>query len=364
MKLQQEFYKLPLTFDVERLKQEVEQFTDKDWTAHHENFKGNSAIPLIAVNGEFNNEFKGEMLPTPALDKCDYIKQVIASFGEVIGRSRLMRLAPGAEVPLHSDINYHWYKRVRIHIPITTEPSVEFHCGDKSVHMAAGECWIFDSWKYHRVVNASENYRVHLVIDIAGSSRFWELINEHSAISQNNYTHNNNVKFIPYSPKNLSDFITEKNNFPIIMQPAEIELLSKDLLAEVDLYKNNSAEEVALFRKLLTNFYLDWRELWAQFGYEKLGWPKYHKLREQLMQHIASLNDSVKVDDTTSATTILIHLILGPSMSTELIKTRNQSAPSATASATTKPPSAHLSRNSDCHCGSGKKFKHCHGQLN
>ncbi|MCL1144810.1 aspartyl/asparaginyl beta-hydroxylase domain-containing protein [Shewanella sp. 10N.261.52.F9] len=369
MKLAQEFYKLPLTFDIERLKQEVSKFTEQEWVAHHESFKGNSAIPLVSVNGEFNNDFKGQMLPTSALEKCAYIQQVIASFDEVIGRSRLMRLGPGAEVPLHSDINYHWYKRVRIHIPIITEPNVEFHCADKQVHMAAGECWIFDSWKYHRVANLSDCHRVHLVIDIAGSSRFWEMVNQRAAIFENQFNHLNNVKHLPYSSDNPSRFITEKSNFPIIMPPAEIELLAQDLFTEITSFVSNNKQEVDAFTQRVTNFYLDWREVWSQYECDKQGWPKYHQLRQELLQSIASLNDKVKVDESTSAATILLHLIVGPAMSTELASPSNTGKTAAASniqqatSTSSKQSTASLSRNSDCHCGSGKKYKHCHGQL-
>ena len=116
------------------------------------------------------------MLPTPALERSSYIKQVLASFRSEFGRSRLMRLGGGSEVPAHADITYHWYNRVRIHVPITTDPGVAFYCNQKKVHMAQGEAWIFDSWKVHRVVNPGSNARVHLVVDTAGSADFWEMV--------------------------------------------------------------------------------------------------------------------------------------------------------------------------------------------
>jgi len=80
---------------------------------------------------------------------------------------RLMRLNAGCEVSPHVDFNYHWYSRVRIHIPIVTNPQVIFYCGDQQIHMQAGECWIFDSWRRHKVINSSDQDRVHLVIDTA-----------------------------------------------------------------------------------------------------------------------------------------------------------------------------------------------------
>lgn len=369
MKLAKEFYKLPLTFDVERLKNEVLQFSEQDWAAHHESFKGNSAVPLVSVNGELNNYFKGQMLPTPALEQCSYMQQVIASFGEVIGRSRLMRLAPGAEVPLHSDINYHWYKRVRIHIPIVTEPSVLFHCADKTVHMAAGECWIFDSWKYHRVANNSECDRVHLVIDIAGSSRFWNMVNHESAHIGHNYVMPRPARHLQYSADNAVTFRTEKVNFPVIMPPAEIELLSNDLMQAIEDYDGNNSEDVVKFKQFIVDFYFDWRELWSQYECDKQGWPLYHQLRERLMQQVSAFNDRVNIDEATSAATILAHLIVAPSMSTELadlvpVMKRPLVLDKQKKNASPNSNTAALSRNRVCECGSGKKFKHCHGQLN
>ena len=56
-----------------------------------------------------------------------------------------------------------------MHIPVVTWPEVRFHCGDESVHMAAGEAWLFDNWRRHSVVNPTDNDRVHLVADTFGN---------------------------------------------------------------------------------------------------------------------------------------------------------------------------------------------------
>jgi len=151
MKLKREFYKLPVQFDAARLAAEAEQFSEQEWREHPQKYQGNSSVPLITVNGGINDAIDGPMATTELLARCPYIQQVLAAFNTVFGRSRLMRLAPGSEVPTHNDVHYYWRNRVRIHIPIITEPSVQFICGKKSVHMAAGEAWIFDSWKPHRV---------------------------------------------------------------------------------------------------------------------------------------------------------------------------------------------------------------------
>ncbi len=101
---------------------------------------------------------------------------MLASFETVFGRSRLMRLEGKSEATLHVDTNYYWADRVRIHVPILTSPVIEFICNEKSLHMAAGEAWIFDAWKLHNVLNPTGDQRIHLVADTVGSAAFWDLV--------------------------------------------------------------------------------------------------------------------------------------------------------------------------------------------
>jgi hypothetical protein len=388
MKLPHEFYQLPYTFDVSQLTNEVEKFTESDWVTHHEGFQGNSAIPLISVNGEFNNDFKGPMKPTSALEKSPYIKQILASFGEVLSRSRLMRLAPGAQVPLHSDINYHWYKRVRVHIPITTTEQVQFFCHDKQVHMGAGECWIFDSWKLHKVENNSDQYRVHLVVDLAGSSQFWRTVFQHSRSIADQKSTLLNSQFIGFQANLPSAFTTEQFNSPVIMPAAEIEYLTNELLAEINHNTQNATEEVSAFTLLMAEFVADWRMLWLQFECTKAGWVHYHALREQTMIKALQCAKSLELMHSGSAIKAFEQLVIVACMNIELseqhqgssnksaagapnIMTKSAAkgavsknhpakAPSAARASTFTAPQ---SRNSPCPCGSGERYKACHGKV-
>jgi hypothetical protein len=383
MKLPHEFYQLPYTFDVGQLTKEIEQFTESDWVTHHEGFQGNSAIPLISVNGEFNNDFKGPMKPTLALDKSPYIKQILASFGEVLSRSRLMRLSPGAQVPLHSDINYHWYKRVRVHIPITTTEQVQFFCHDKQVHMGAGECWIFDSWKHHKVENNSDQYRVHLVIDLAGSSQFWRTVFQHSRSIVDDQSTALSSQFVGFNPDSPATFITEQFNVPIIMPVVEVEYLTNELLTEINHNAQNTTEEVSAFRLLMAEFVADWRMLWLQFECTKAGWAHYHALRQQTMVKASQCAKSLQLMHSGSAMKAFEQLVIVACMNVELSEQyqgSNKSAaatpnvvaksgvrknhPAKAATATTASPIAvPQSRNSPCPCGSGERYKACHGKV-
>ena len=175
MKLSRPFIKLPFRFDVDQLRREVEAFPADAWAKHPNNIPGNSALRLITVGGTENDDVAGAMAPTPHLQSSPYIQQVLSHFGVVWSRSRLMRLGPGSSVPEHTDINYHWFHRVRLHVPIVTTPDVRFHCDGEEVHMAPGEAWIFDNWRVHKVDNGSDISRVHLVADTTGNGRFWDL---------------------------------------------------------------------------------------------------------------------------------------------------------------------------------------------
>ena len=94
MRLNRPFIRLPYQFDAARLAAEVERFSNQQWMPHPSGLPGNSAIALISSGGGDNNSFEGEKHPTPHLARCPYMQQVMASFGEVLSRSRLMR--PGA----------------------------------------------------------------------------------------------------------------------------------------------------------------------------------------------------------------------------------------------------------------------------
>jgi hypothetical protein len=178
MKLPVPFIQLPLLFDAGALRREIAAFHEGMWTAHPTGMPGNSALPLVTVEGDpaRGDALDGPMRPTPALRQSPYLQQVLASLDAVIGRVRLMRLAGNAEVRSHIDTDYYWHERVRVHVPIVTQPSVRFSCGDQHVNMAAGECWIFDTWRLHHVANENDDARIHLVVDTVGGAGFWNTV--------------------------------------------------------------------------------------------------------------------------------------------------------------------------------------------
>ncbi len=234
MKLDAEFIRLPLTFDAGRLAEEVAQFSEQDWRGHPQDVGGNFRLPLIAAGGDPNDdEVKGEMAPTPHLERCEYLRQVLASLDTVLGRTRLMRIDGNAEATMHVDDNYYWVDRVRVHVPIVTSPEIEFVCGENTVHMPAGEAWLFDTWRMHNALNPTGERRIHLVADTVGSEGFWRLVQggERPFVEGGDPAPSEHV---PYDPGASAEVETERTNFPVVMSPGEQERLAESLFDDLD----------------------------------------------------------------------------------------------------------------------------------
>ena len=316
MKLDTEFVKLPLTFDVEWMVAEVEAIPESDWRPHPQGHPGNSALPLIALGGNpMDDGVAGTMLPTPHLEQCEYLRQVLASFQTVFGRSRLMRLEGKSEATLHVDTNYYWADRVRIHVPITTSPVIEFICNERSVHMAAGEAWIFDAWRLHNVLNPTGDRRIHLVGDTVGSAAFWSLVERGERPFGDNGAEPTEPRRVAYQPGQAVPLETERTNYPLVMGPWEQEWLAG--LLEGDLRESES-EEARTFRAALNSFRRDWRVAWARYGESQEGWPVFDRLRQGVDQKIAPLEGRLKLSNNTDAVEIARQWLIRPALSPQL----------------------------------------------
>ncbi|MDX1460991.1 MAG: aspartyl/asparaginyl beta-hydroxylase domain-containing protein [Xanthomonadales bacterium] len=370
MKLDTEFIKLPLLFDVERLQHEIAQFSEDEWMSHTTGFTGNLSIPLIALDGEFNDAMHGPMKPTPALARCEYIRQIMTEFGEVFGRSRLMRLEPGSTVPPHVDVNYHWFNRVRLHIPITTNPKVLFYCGDRHLHMAAGEAWIFNTWVEHTVENNSDQTRVHLVLDTSGSTRFWALAEKGEWPFADGRT-GAEPRFVPYEPSKPSRIRTETYNAPLVQSPGELAHLVRTLRDEVVCSGEAEEQSRAAFERLWTDFLRDWREVWSEHAMKPSGWPAYRALRARADQEAFSIRPELAIRSGVGLAESFRSLVLATALNEELAAQYldRDEVPArvkkAVASFLPEPEENvdQVPRNAPCPCGSGERYKHCHGKV-
>jgi hypothetical protein len=280
MELARPLLKLPIRFDVETLAAEVRALPRSAWVPHPTGFAGNEAVRLITPRGEPTDDLKGEMAPTPHLLACPYIMEAMAAIGSVWGRSRLMGLGAGADVPSHIDSHYYWRTHWRIHIPVITNYAVRFTCGGETVHMAAGECWVFDSFRGHAVYNGGTEQRIHLVLDTVGGGRLRELI----AAAERGGSDSELVTPGTYRTDGLN---FERVNSSPVMSPWEIRAHVRFI---ADHALPNPLLEPVL--KRLDEFAEGWGAVWAQHETAPAGWPAYVHLLEGIKQDLNAMGAS------------------------------------------------------------------------
>ncbi|WP_447727352.1 aspartyl/asparaginyl beta-hydroxylase domain-containing protein [Sphingomonas koreensis] len=167
--------RLPLAFDVDRLRADLET-VDRDWIDHlvRQNYEGNwSVLPLRHTAGAthpvmmiYSDPTATEFVDGPLLAQTPAFRALLAQFRCPLHAVRLMRLTPGSVIKPHRDhdLAAEWGV-ARIHIPITTNPDVEFLLNGTPLAMAPGEAWYLRLADEHAVANRGTTDRVHLVID-------------------------------------------------------------------------------------------------------------------------------------------------------------------------------------------------------
>jgi uncharacterized protein (TIGR03032 family) len=313
MKLERAFIRLPLAFDAERLAHEIAQFDEGDWRAHPQGYPGNSALPLIAVNGDpGDDEVKGPMRATPHLDRCPYLRQVLGAFHAVWGRTRLMRLDGNAEATVHCDTNYYWTQHARVHVPIVTSDDVRFLCGEDEVHMGAGEAWIFDTWRMHNVINPRPTRRIHLVADTVGSGAFSELVARGKAGAP--------AEPVAYDALRAATLATEAFNHPVVMAPAEL----GEMIA---LVVDSIPAEAPALRAILSALHADWRAAYARFGETRDGFPLYRQLLARAGAALQPLAGQLRLDNQLDAVEAVRSVVLRPALDDAEARPRTFSRP-------------------------------------
>ncbi len=166
--------KLPLRFDAARLQDDLRQVLAEEFVPHFNTgyYQGDwSVVPFRSVGGRANHIYpdptaRNAYADTPLLERCPYVRQVMASFLCPQQAVRFLRLKAGSSIKEHTDYNLGYEDgEVRLHVPVVTNPEVEFVLNGVRIDMKEGECWYHDFNLRHRVANRGETDRVHLVLD-------------------------------------------------------------------------------------------------------------------------------------------------------------------------------------------------------
>jgi hypothetical protein len=278
MRLSEPFLQLPIRFDAAALASDMEALPTTAWVPHPEGFRGNEAVRLVTTMGQETDDVTVPMAPTGNLLSCPYLMKVMAAIGAVWGRSRLMRLAPGSVVPPHIDTHFYWRRHMRLHIPIVTTPDVSFSCRGETVHMAAGECWLFDTFSNHYVRNGGTTSRVHLVLDTVGGEGLWDLIEQ----ARQGGT---SARLIAPDMNGPAPLAFERLAGDCVMSPWEVR-------CHVVFIQEHAVPDprLAAILRRLDRFVAAWTATWAQYGGSDDGIKNYRRI-------VAAMNAELSVMD-------------------------------------------------------------------
>ncbi|TSJ39072.1 aspartyl/asparaginyl beta-hydroxylase domain-containing protein [Fluviicola chungangensis] len=168
------YLKFPVQFDEQRLVLDLAKAMEGQWVPHFNTggYTGNwKAVSLYAADGNEQNIFahlqdQSAISETPLMKECTYFREVLDYFQFPVLSVRLLRLEAGAVIKPHTDHELGYEDgQFRLHIPIVTNPEIEFILDGERLTMLPGECWYTNVNLVHSVANRGREDRVHLVID-------------------------------------------------------------------------------------------------------------------------------------------------------------------------------------------------------
>jgi len=89
------------------------------------------------------------------------------SAGGQVLRAMVTRLQPGCRIARHKDSHPSFSAAHRIHVPLVTNPDVEFIVGSERVPPRAHYAFELNNLMFHQVTNHGDRARIHFIFDYA-----------------------------------------------------------------------------------------------------------------------------------------------------------------------------------------------------
>ncbi|HLG54325.1 MAG TPA: aspartyl/asparaginyl beta-hydroxylase domain-containing protein [Vicinamibacterales bacterium] len=114
---------------------------------------------------------------TAEADCAPYLKEILRTLPFPLHVVRVLGLPPGGVIGTHFDFDTTFqFGLIRTHIPLQTNPDVEFLIAGRRYDMRVGEFWYGDFSKPHHVTNRGTRVRLHAVADIEVNDELLALI--------------------------------------------------------------------------------------------------------------------------------------------------------------------------------------------
>jgi hypothetical protein len=159
--------KLPFKFDTVEIKKELAQFSrEAYYDISNTSVEFDTLLCKHLIEPIGGPDKAPDFLPNEALKKCPYILSILETFQCKKETFRVHTLKPGASIRPHRDMGCSFENgKVRLHIPVETNPDVQLLLNNNPVKMEAGDCWYCNFDITHEIVNNSDEARVHLIMD-------------------------------------------------------------------------------------------------------------------------------------------------------------------------------------------------------
>jgi hypothetical protein len=160
--------------DARSLEADLDRLAPDDWVLHFNTstYDGDwSGVALRSVGGATKQLYPDptatqDFADTVYLDNCPGARAALDSFRCPLLSARFLKLAAGATIREHRDMNLGFDDgELRIHVPVRTNPDVEFLLQGRRIEMREGEAWYLDLNLPHAVANRGRTDRIHLVVD-------------------------------------------------------------------------------------------------------------------------------------------------------------------------------------------------------
>lgn len=163
-------------FDVSAIQRQLHSEPDESWSKSIAKKKGNEvhrdAKHISLINDMDGRHYRGSIYPK-FVEYEPLVMPVLKHAHRQLGEHTwLVRLqfawtGPSYSIFPHRDTATTLLHAHRVHVPIASNPSVEFICGDESLVMGEGEIWCFDNSRTHAVHNRGTTPRIHMIADFA-----------------------------------------------------------------------------------------------------------------------------------------------------------------------------------------------------